>query len=159
MNLIYLAVIGIIALPLTHSAVGRGNPFIQGEKSPLPLVAFLYASYCTDCIRVISIMACFFGQRLALAAPCSGFPPQLSTPPDTVESIERRLSTFTRNTAMKTQSTQANSAQNPTKTALFSITWHRQTVCQNVTGKLALRFKRKHPECIVKFTGFEGGAA
>jgi hypothetical protein len=66
---------------------GSRNPFIPGERSPQPLAAFLCASFSAVSCRVYSVMAGLFGQRLALAAPGSGFRPHLSPPPDSVETI------------------------------------------------------------------------
>ncbi|MEQ1635439.1 MAG: hypothetical protein ABL903_02035 [Methylococcales bacterium] len=58
---------------------------------------------------------------------------------------------------MKMKSPRANTAQTPTKTPLFNLYYHRQAIAQGVNGALALRFKRRYPACIVKFSGFEGG--
>jgi hypothetical protein len=62
---------------------------------------------------------------------------------------------------MLNQTLRANTAhpqghkQNPTKTPLFSIYAHRQTIAQGVNGTLAMRFKRRYPAITVKFSHME----
>jgi hypothetical protein len=45
------------------------------------------------------------------------------------------------------------------KTPLFNIIIHRQTVRIGITAPVAQRIKARFPACIIKFHGFEGGAA
>jgi hypothetical protein len=47
----------------------------------------------------------------------------------------------------------SNHVQTPTKTALFNLYHTRKPI----NGVFALRFNRRYPVSIVKFTGFEGG--
>jgi hypothetical protein len=66
---------------------GRGNPFFRvGEKSPLPLVAFLCLSFLAVLCRLF-IMAGCFGKSLRLAAPTRGISTPLQPVAHTVESI------------------------------------------------------------------------
>lgn len=102
---------GILSLHSQKTRAGRGNPFQLAIKSPQPLAAFLCLPFSTALTRVSSVMAGLFRQRSALAAPVGGFPPCLSPPPDTVESIRGGYSLSTGVTAMTT-SNQAQTAQN-----------------------------------------------
>lgn len=146
--------------PLPYCSNGRRNPFYLGVKTPLTIAVFLCVTlFEAGVFRLFSVMACLFGQASRLAAPRCGFRPHLSTPPGIVENIERRLSTLSRNTAMTHSSGRAQSAQNSTTPPLFSIFWHRQCICIGITGTLAMRFKRRFPECRVKFVGFTQGAS
>ncbi|MBT9097667.1 hypothetical protein KFZ76_08100 [Methylovulum psychrotolerans] len=66
---------------------GRGNPLLRtGEKSPLPLVAFLCASYRAALGRLL-IMAGCFGKPLRLAAPVRGISTPLQPAAHAVESM------------------------------------------------------------------------
>jgi hypothetical protein len=51
--------------PAGSSQRGRGNPFRKGDKSPLPLVAFLYLSFSAAFGRVYSVMAGCLGSLRA----------------------------------------------------------------------------------------------
>lgn len=77
-----------ILYPLSKKTeVWRGNQS-NGHKRPLSNVVFLCPPKTRAVLRlVLFIMAGLFGQRSALAGTVTGFPPHLSPPPDTVESI------------------------------------------------------------------------
>ncbi|WP_404355568.1 hypothetical protein [Methylotuvimicrobium sp. KM1] len=107
------------AMLSTHSqktSAGRGNPFSSGDKTPQPLAAFLCLPFSAALNRDYSVMAGLFRQRSALAAPLGGFPPCLSPPPDTVESIRGGLFLTSGVTAMKNPIQHAQTAQNHPKT-------------------------------------------
>ena len=75
---------------------GSRNPFRKGDKSPLPLVAFLCLSFSAAFGRVNSVLAGCLGQRSALAAPFRGFRPLFSPSPNVVENISGGYSTLER---------------------------------------------------------------
>lgn len=75
----------------------RGNR-VHGEKSPQSLAAFLCTSLLTAALSRLFILTGCFGQVSHLAAPCSGFPLQLSPSPNTVESISDGYSPYMEST-------------------------------------------------------------
>jgi len=66
---------------------GSRNPFLQGEKSPQLLAAFLCTSLFSAALSRLFIMAGCFGHGSSMAAPCSGFLPLFNPSPNVVENI------------------------------------------------------------------------
>ena len=66
---------------------GSRNPFLQGEKSPQSLAAFLCTSLFSAALSRLFIMAGCLGHGSSMAAPCSGFRPLSSPSPNVVENI------------------------------------------------------------------------
>jgi hypothetical protein len=87
MNLTFSASLSNLMLSINRSA-GRGNPFLQGEKSPQPIAAFLCLSFSAALCRVYSVMAGCFGHPLRMAAPCSGISTPLQPVAHAVESMD-----------------------------------------------------------------------
>lgn len=147
---------GIIPLPFPLEAVGIINPFLQGLKMTAPFSGFFVSA-----IRRVN--ACLFnygglyGAAFGWAAPCSGVDNPIQSATKLLSKFAGGLSTFTRINPMS----QNQSVLNPqTKTvSLFNVFHHRQLIAQGVTDSLALRLKGRYPACIVKFSGFAGGAA
>lgn len=81
--------LAVILAPLSQKTkVGRRNLIKPRPNRPLLNAVFLCQHILkAGLIRLSSFMACFCGQRSALAAPWCSFLPCLSTPPNTVGSI------------------------------------------------------------------------
>lgn len=93
--------------------------------------------------------------RLAGATPVRQFHPVRH---QIIGVIWGRVYNLIRVAIMNTNSNQASSAQNPTKTPVFNLYHTRRAIAQGIDGALAMRFKRRFPVSIVKFAGFGGEA-
>lgn len=143
-----------IHLPLTHSAAGISTPSTSGHKAANHAV-FLCSSFSAAICRVYSVMVGYRGLPDGRPVPEAGVENPLYPATQLFSAVARRLSNFSGVTVMSTNTPRANSAQ---ISPLFNITKHRQPIAQNIGGALAMRFKRRYPACIVKFSGFEGVA-
>lgn len=120
---------------------GVRSPFLEGLKMTAPLAVFFRLSCRAGLIRLHSVMADLFGQphgwqRLLAVLRTHSFPP-----PKVSKSLCGGLSTYRRITAMITQTVRANTAQNPTRTAVFSVYLHRQCIRMGIAGALACALK------------------
>lgn len=145
--------------PLTHSAVGIETPR-KGTRCHYQTWFF-----CTHQKAQAYFFACVYSLWWAVSGNLRGLVATFGDSLNLLQSAAKSLRPFSgglsplqRIKPMKNQTTRANTAQNPTKTPLFSIYAHRQAIALGIGGALAMRFKRRFPDCIVKFSGFEGGA-
>ena len=140
----------MLTLPFPLEAVGIRTPFTPGLKMAATLCGFFSSVMQSGFNPFLFCHGGLYWAAAMLAVPGCGSSNPIQSTAQSFELFDGGLSLFTRIKPMS----QNKSA--PKLTPLFSIYWHRQTVCQNVTGALALRFKRRHPEVVVKFVGMEG---
>ena len=153
--------------PLSQKTkAGLGTPFERGQKMTAPFAVFFRLQFSATFSRAYSVMAGCIGQPLRLAAPRCGSSNLIQPATQSLEPLCGGLSSLTRTHRMNSPTQRANCArnsqdkytQNLPNTPLFSLFAYRRPIAQNITGTLAVRFKRRYPACIVKFSGFEGGA-
>lgn len=139
--------------PSTHSAVGLLPRKNTGHKTAPKKAVFLCKPFCAVFCRTYS-MAVRIGQSFGWLVPVTSGKNPLRPATQLFLPIAWRLFHFYRITAMN-NTPRAKSAQN---SLLFSVFSYRQPIAQGISGALAVRLKRRYPACIVKFSGFEGGA-
>ena len=148
----------ILSSPLTHSAVGIGTLFLEGQKMTAPLAVFFRLSFRAALVRFTSVMAGLFGLPSGRPRLLAVVPTHSNPPPKSLEPLRGGYSIFRRINRMNTNFPGHQSAQqNPqTKTvSLFDCFLHRRQIAFNIPGTKAERIKRHHPAVIVKFVGFE----
>jgi hypothetical protein len=130
---------------------GVRSPFYQGQKMTAPFAVFFRLPFRAELIRFYTVMAGLFGQPHGWPRLDAVLRTHSNPPPKVSKSFSSGLSTLSRILRMNAQTPWAKSAQT---TPVFNIYHHRQAIARGVAGSVAMRFKRRFPACIIKFSGF-----
>ncbi|MCX7086978.1 MAG: hypothetical protein NTV00_02875 [Methylococcales bacterium] len=126
---------------------------------PLSNVVFLYPSKSTNAAMrgCLFFMVDCIGQPVKrLAASFGGSFNPIQSAAQSLKPLSGGLSLFKGITMLQNQS--VSNPQTKTVSCLFSVFHHRKLIAQNITGLLALRFKRRYPAIVVKFAQMEVSA-
>ena len=137
--------------PLTHSAV-----WFSRHKKKMPI-----KSASTRRLRY-HMQQLIYGGRYLGSFGSQGYL-SLSTNPNNVRRqkfsrLKRWTLSLKKEIITMLQNQSVSNPQTKTVNCLFSVFHHRKLIAQNITGLLALRFKRRYPSIVVKFAQMEVSA-